>query len=405
VIVGHPGNRRVTLFQEALARRGLPPALVVAWRDLLAGQDLRWAADAPTLVRVESPGQDFEVEKLLLALGASAEEAEDVGASFLPAEEALRLPLDRGRLLCPRQWYRGFRAALRRLAEGADHPNVRWVNHPGDIVTLFDKRLCHRLFAEADVPAPAGLGPVRSFEELLARMDETGHRQVFVKLACGSSASGVVAFRAAGRRFQAVTTVELDRSQGELRAYNSRRIRTYESLTDVAALIDLLCREGAQVEEWVLKAGLDGMCFDLRVLVVGGEVRQVVPRCSQSPFTNLHLGSARGDLGRARAAVPPERWDDAMHTCRRVAGLFPDCLHVGVDLAFTPSFRRHVVLEANAFGDLLPGALWDGLDTYDVQLLAHEALRARAFDTMGGPLHLGHGGPALSSGSSRAGFR
>src|SRR5688500_15608738 len=75
VIVGHPGHKRVTLFQEALARRGWPPAQVVAWRDLLTGRDdLRAAVGDGALVRVESAGQDFEVEKLLLAAGAAEEE-------------------------------------------------------------------------------------------------------------------------------------------------------------------------------------------------------------------------------------------------------------------------------------------------------------------------------------------
>src|SRR5689334_2830384 len=90
VVVGHPEHLRVTLFQQALARRGLPPAHVVAWRDLLSGRDdLRRTTAEGTRVRIESPGQDFEVEKLLLAAGAGVEETQDVGAAFMPAEEAL----------------------------------------------------------------------------------------------------------------------------------------------------------------------------------------------------------------------------------------------------------------------------------------------------------------------------
>ena len=41
---------------------------------------------------------------------------------------------------------------------------------------------------------------------------------------------------------------------------------------------------------------------------------------------------------------------------------------------FSPGFRRHAVAEVNAFGDLLPGLLVDGRDTYAAQL---EALRCR----------------------------
>jgi hypothetical protein len=372
VLVGHPGHRRVTLFQEALARRGLPPAVVVAWHDLLTGRaDLRAAAGECALVRLESPGQDFEVEKLLLAAGADEEEAEDTGASFLPAGKALRLPFDRGRILYPRQWYRGFRAVLCRLAgqlEGL--PGVRWLSHPEEVVTLFDKRRCHALCAGAGVPVPAGLGPVRSFAQLRARMEATGLRRVFVKLACGSSGSGVVAFRVNGPRVQAITTVELERGAGALILYNSRRVRCYDSLADVVGLLDALCAEGVQVEEWLPKAELDGRPFDLRVLVISGRAAHVVPRLGDHLLTNLHLLNERGDPGRLRAEVPRECWGSALETCRRAAGLFPRCHHVGVDLLLAPGFRRHAVLEVNAFGDLLPGAVCGGLGPYDAELAA-----------------------------------
>ena len=61
-----------------------------------------------------------------------------------------------------------------------------------------------------------------------------------------------------------------------------------------------------------------------------------------------------------------------MADCRRAAAVFGGCHHVGVDLAFTAGFRRHAVLEANAFGDFLPGLLCDGLDTHAVELAALE---------------------------------
>ena len=35
-----------------------------------------------------------------------------------------------------------------------------------------------------------------------------------------------------------------------------------------------------------------------------------------------------------------------------------------------PGLRRHAVLEANAFGDLLPGALCEGRDAYEDELAA-----------------------------------
>ena len=88
---------------------------------------------------------------------------------------------------------------------------VRW--RLDDVEVMFDKRQCQARFAGHGIPVPAGLGEVGSFEQLRARMRETGHRRVFVKLAHGSSASGVVAYETNGRRQLATTTVEMVRQQ------------------------------------------------------------------------------------------------------------------------------------------------------------------------------------------------
>jgi hypothetical protein len=68
--------------------------------------------------------------------------------------------------------------------------------------------------------------------------------------------------------------------------------------------------------------------------------------------------------------MTPEAWADLLRTCERAAGVVPESLYVGVDLLVAPGFRRHAVLEINAFGDLLPGILFDGLDTYAAELSA-----------------------------------
>jgi hypothetical protein len=370
VVIGNPEGKRVALFQEALARAGLPPAAVVAWADLLAGRDTPERVVRPgTVVRIESPGQHFEVEKAILAAGADVPDSgspERIGRSA-----ALRLPFDKGRILYPRQWYLGFGATLRRLERQlARCPDHVVMNRPADIALMFDKRRCHELFARGGVPVPCPLGPVGSYAQLRQRMGETGLRRVFVKLAHGSSASGVVAYETNGPHEQAFTTVELVRQDGGLRLYNSRKIRRYRRPGDVAALVDALAREGVQVEEWVPKAALDGHAFDLRVLVIAGQARHVIARLSEGPMTNLHLLNQRRPAEVVRQRVGAESWEAALATCARAARLFPGSLHAGVDLLFTPSLRRHAVLEINAFGDLLPGTLCDGLTTHEAELAA-----------------------------------
>jgi hypothetical protein len=368
VVVGNPGCPRVALFQEALSRCQLPSPTLVSYADLLAGRvSLEQAVPHGAIVRLESPGRDFEVEKGLLALGADEPDAD--GPTRISQQEVTRLTFDKGRIWYPRQWYLGFRALLRQIAGQLSRcPPCVLMSQPADVEILFDKVRCQARFAEAGLPIPRGLDPVRSFAELHERMRAASCPQVFVKLAHGSSASGVVAYRTSGDRQEALTTVEMVRQDGELRLYNSRKIRRYQKPAEVAVLIDTLAREGVRVEEWLPKAELNDHVFDLRVVVIGGVARHIVVRMSRTPMTNLHLLNSRGDMCAVLARMDPEAWQAAQRTCEQAAAVFPDSLHLGVDLLIAPDFRRHAVLEANAFGDLLPGVLSEGADTYEAEI-------------------------------------
>jgi hypothetical protein len=384
VVVGNPGCRRVALFQEALTRCRLPAATLVPYADLIAGRaTLEQFVRPGTVVRLESPGRDFEVEKALLAEGA--DEIAAGRPTRISRQAAARLAFDKGRIWYPRQWYLGFRATFRRLEEQLSRcPRHVLTTRPADVEVLCDKDQCQELFARHGIPVPRGLGPVHSFEELHERMRETGCRRVFVKLAHGSSASGVVAYQTSGARQQALTTVEVVRQHGELRLYNSRRIRGSHKPADIAELIDALAREGVRVEEWVPKAGFEEHVFDLRVVVIAGRARHVVVRMSRGPVTNLHLLNRRGDLSVLLARMGPEAWRAALRTCERAAVVFPGSLHLGVDLLVAPGFRRHAVLEGNAFGDLLPGVLSAGVDTYEAEIRAVIGQSNGAFVPAGG---------------------
>jgi glutathione synthase/RimK-type ligase-like ATP-grasp enzyme len=370
VIVGNPSSPRVELFQAALGRSGHPPAEVVSYLDLLAGREsLGRILRAGSLLRVESPGRDFEVEKALIAFGAEVEDGE--GPTRISRDGATRLPFDRGRIWFPRQWFLGFREALRLIdRQRSSVPGHMSMNAPAEIEVMFDKPRCHALLTSMGIPCPASIGPVRSFEELLVRMREAGIGRVFVKLAHGSSASGVVALATSPRRILAITTVEVVRESGEVRLYNSRVIRRIEDVREIADLVDALTREGVHVERWVPKGGIEGQVFDLRVVVIAGRAGHVVARMGPGPMTNLHLGNRRGDPAVIRARMAEGAWEAAMATCERAASAFPGSLHAGVDLLIAPGFRRHAVLEVNAFGDLIRGVLDGGIDTYSAEVKA-----------------------------------
>jgi hypothetical protein len=316
------------------------------------------------------------VERALLALGA--EDAEADGHDSLPASQARGLEFERGRLLYPRQWYLGFCRALRLIeAQLAACPPHCRMSSPAEIAVMFDKPRCHERLAHAGVPVPRALGVVASYDELLARMREAGCGRVFVKLAHGSSAAGVVAYQTDGRRHQAATTVEIDLCGMERRLYNSRRIWVYRDPAEVAGLIDALCRHRVHVEQWLPKAGLNGQTFDLRVVVIDGEARHVGTRLSRGPMTNLHLLNDRADAFAVQERMGPAAWHNGREACVRAMCCFPESLYGGIDLLIAPGFRRCAVLEVNAFGDLLQEVLWRGETTHEVEvraMLAHSGI-------------------------------
>jgi len=227
--------------------------------------------------------------------------------------------------LVPRaQWMLGFKRALRLCGVDGD-----------DLVAMFDKLESRCRFERAGVPVPALLlGHIDSFDEL-------PRGRMFLKPVFGSSAAGIVALQIGRRRAQAWTTVDVQ--DGIL--FNSRRVRTINSTLEIARLVERLCNYDQMfVEQWVPKASIDGKAFDVRVVVRDGVIEKRVARLSRTPMTNLHLLNERRDAPFGAAA-------DA--TCLRAMQCFPTARSAGIDLAFTPRYKSHVVFEINAFGTII----------------------------------------------------
>lgn len=366
VTIANPENRRVGFFQQALEHFNLPPATIVNYADLIAGKDTLERFDAPnTIIRFDSPERNFEVDKAIIAAGADV--SDDGQHQRISAADAMLLEFDKGRILYPRQWYLGWRYLLQQWEKQLRCPTM---NHPPDIAAMFDKPLCHELFSCNGIPVARSLNPIRNYDELREQMRHKGCDRVFVKLSHGSAASGVVAYYTHPRGECAITTVERVRENGQTLLYNSRKIRQYTRREEVADIINILTAEGVQVEAWLPKAYLLGCQFDVRVVVIDGEAQHIVVRLGKSPMTNLHLGNERGDAEEFLSKVGPENWQAMQQTCEAAAGLFPNSLYCGVDLLVAPDFKHHGILEINAFGDLLPGIFWHGLDTYTSEVKA-----------------------------------
>lgn len=370
IVLGNPENRRVQLFADAVARRGGAGMEVLAWLDFLKNPDaLTSRLHRDAVLRVESPSENFDVERALLLLGSDDSAAE--AYSRMSRDEIERLDFQRGRVLPMRQWYCGWRRALALVKESLDAvPGCRVMNPPDEIAAMFDKGRCHEIFREHSIAVPRLLGLPASFLGLRAMMSGQNCRRVFLKPCHSSSASGVVALEISARSEQAFSSVELVRERGAVRLFNSLKVRRYSGTREISELIDAVCRERSLAEVWLPKAGFEGRRFDLRVVVIAGNAAHVVVRQSSGPMTNLHLGNQRGNPVRLRERMGEADWQAAMFACERAAAAFPGSLYVAVDLLVSPSFGRVAVAEVNAFGDLIPNVLHDGRDTYSAEIAA-----------------------------------
>jgi glutathione synthase/RimK-type ligase-like ATP-grasp enzyme len=356
VVLGVGASKRTRGLITAAAAGGAPVRLV-EWREWLASADaLERHLQQPCRFKIEPPGDDAQAHLRLLHLGC-----ERLGRPPCPAPE-------RGELLAADAWFEGFSLVMQRLAALLRQlQHVKAVNAPDEIVAMTDKLICQRRLLALAVPTAPLLGPVHDFDHFTALLDRHGLDRVFLKARYGSSAAGVVAYRRNRRgQQQATTSAQLhegDEQHAGGRLFNVKRLRSYQRPDEVRRVVDLVAAQGAYAEAWIPKPRCGAGHFDLRMVTFGGRAAHRVARIGQRPMTNLHLDSERADPAQLLAAPDLQAAEAA---AERGARVFPGSQIIGFDLVVRRG-QAHV-LEANAFGDLLPGLLWHGRDTYATAL-------------------------------------
>lgn len=418
LLIGNPGNRRTAGIQEARSRMGMKPATVLPYEDLLRtwrrggglAELVQFTSPSP-LIRLDAPGEDWEVERGLLHLGATdydvseSKVLSDQVPSFkrsklsspndlissvkrppgesLSAQAVLTLEQQWGRIYAPAQWFRGWKACLDRIAREAREvwPGVQFWNDPDEIGMMFDKRECQLHLMRHGISVPPILPscePIQCWEQLRAAMDASRMHRVFVKLACGSAASGVVAYQVNPRTGVeiAVTTVGMETSQGRTLFYNEGKLQKYTHPKEIRTLLDWLCAEGAQIERWMPKATLNQRAYDIRQLVAAGQAGHAVMRFSRTPITNLHLRNER--MLPAEAGLPDPHMSIIQRVARDTMLSFPNSFSAGIDVMLTSGMEpRAYVLDVNPFGDLLYRVRHQELTPYEweMKLLRKEPVR------------------------------
>ena len=361
VVIGVPGSRRVSAFLSDAHRLGVGRIDVVSYLDWIDG---RARPPRPgSLVRIESPSECSQTTRAILKAGIAPIESR--GGVAVSATEIDRLACDRGEMLHPRQWFFGFQEILTRMDASWSGDGIRWMSRPAAIVTAFDKLACLELWSQAGLPVPRRYPGIATYSQL--RREISGpHARIMVKLRFGYSAIGAVALEWRGPLVRAITTMEMA-SGDRPRLFVSKRPRVLTSEPEIAWLIDRLAEEDVLVEEWLPKARWKGRPYDVRAVVIRGNVHHVVGRSSWSPFTNLNLDGTRIP----RESVEPHlgaSWDQFESLCQQAAQQIPAAGVLGLDVLVRPCRRRFALLEANAFGDYLPGLMHRGRSIYETVL-------------------------------------
>ncbi|REJ88079.1 MAG: hypothetical protein DWQ34_23430 [Planctomycetota bacterium] len=362
LLIGNPTSRRASAFVAAAGQRGIRID-VVSYPQLL-GHRLNDFADENTLVRIESPGECAETTRLILRAGTAPMESR--GRIPIGGGELAALNGQRGEILHPLQWYLGFREVLNRLERAWSGRGVRWMSTPRAVAMTFDKLACVEAWEAAGLPIPHRFPPFATYSELRRNVPQR-HARVFLKLRYGYSAMGAVALEWRASSVRAITTVDVVWSRGRPRLFVTKRPRVLHREFEIAWLIDTLAMEEVLAEAWLPKARWRGRSFDLRIVTIGQRVQHTVGRSSDSPFTNLNLDARRIP----RTDIVPHlgaAWAEVESSTARAARLIPDAATLGIDVLVRPCRRKFVLLEANAFGDYLPGLLHNGLTTYEAQL-------------------------------------
>lgn len=366
VLIAPPNSRRVAAFQSSLQQINWPLAKVISYQQIIENpQSLIHTVHQGNIIRLETSGESSDIERLLLQLGK-----QHITNGVI--ENIADLQLEQGEIIPSNQWYAGLQQFFGIVQEQlVQSPSHYCTVDFSEGLQLFDKRKTSELWQLLNLPTPYQVTEeVRSFEQLISVLNQQKLNRVFIKLAHGSGASGTIALAINKNQIQAITTIEMVESQKGIRLYNNRKLIRYNTWQQIAQLIDeLLKYHKLQIERWLPKASYQGKVFDIRVVVINGKAMHTLIRLGKQAITNLHLGNGRGDLEQIKNYLG-NSWQLVPELAEKAMQCFPNSLYAGVDILVSQNTKKPYLLEANTFGDFHPNTYYQGLDTYQAELLA-----------------------------------
>ena len=266
---------------------------------------------------------------------------------------------------------------------------TRYLNPPGHLLALLDKRRCKDTLKHAGLAVTGTLSgcnasssrcdSISCAEELLTCMKEQHVASVFLKPVTGSGAAGVTAFRFqphTGRMVAYSCALPIDGITDMIRnddtvcaaaadsgcistgpaagfatLVNTKKLRTFTDKSIIFPLLDSLLSLGCIVERWYPKADFGGFSYDLRAVYQEGRLDFLLARLSKGPITNLHLNNQ--PLEASRLGLPGRVTDEIGELCSKAMDCYPGLKSAGIDILLERGSLKPRIIEMNGQGDLL----------------------------------------------------
>ena len=347
--IGATNSRRVKFWENALQQQRCNHRLITF--NQVIDNDFP-EIETPTILRITSPGEDFNLWKKIASLGGY--------------KETEKLVFKRGLIYPNQYWYRGWCVILKKI-EGfiEKNPLVEVMNTPASIQLAFHKLESQKVMAKQGISIPKIImNQVEDYDALIDMLEIEKIPQVFIKPYHGSSASGVMALRQSKGRQVLYTTIALQ-ANGEM--YNHLQLQKYDDLSKIKRIVNSMIPSGLLVENWIRKKRFQQKSVDFRILVINGKPIFVVPRMSKHFITNLHLGNEKGNVEEVELIWGKKIIQKAKTLAVNAVDVIGGLFYAGVDVAIN-AIGESYVLEINAFGDMLLGIDQDGFNTYEYEL-------------------------------------
>lgn len=247
--------------------------------------------------------------------------------------------------------------------------SVSFLNTPQAIVSALDKYES-KLALSGLQATPLLSAAITDFGSLTELLQSQKSKRVFIKPRFGSGAGGILALRQHPRTGLWVVYTTMLAVKGHF--CNTKRIHRLTDQVEISKYADAVLKEGALVEEWILKDAFgEGGNYDLRVVCQFGKVEYVVVRYSKGPITNLHLNNKAGDFD--DLDLPQTLSHQIQELC--VSATKQLGLQVaGVDVLLEKDSRRPYIIEVNGQGDHIYRDLFGENRIYKKQIKAFAAL-------------------------------